>query len=429
MLPSENLSGKLRWVFIRQALVASLLFVAGIALTSLVLQDALLKQRVQLEVDHAWDMVARNADKPLPHGAELETYFVPVGKSAAHVPAELRALSPGTHRMASPWRQVYVSERAAGRVYIRIAPGTSDRLVLWLSLLCSVVSIIGIAILSWLGYRRSRRVVAPVTQLAQVARHWQPDASRGSAFRMSAGTSANTPEVVCLAEALDGMAARVASYVERERNFTRDASHELRTPLTVIAVAADLLAAGQLDARSRKSVERIRAASRGMGELLDALLILARHPDEPVEKDWVDVRDIIHEEVALARPCLADKPVALQIDAPCGLQLEAPPRVIATILSQLLRNACRFTRQGYIEVSLRADALHVRDTGIGMDADALARVFDPFWRADISDHTVKGMGLTLSRRLAEHFGWQLVLDSQPGEGTVASLYFHPCVNP
>ncbi|MDO4709211.1 MAG: HAMP domain-containing sensor histidine kinase [Pseudomonadota bacterium] len=425
MAASENLSGKLRWVFIRQALIASLLFISGITLVSVLLSDALLKQRVQQEVVHAWDLVARNAHEPLPRSTDLETYFVPAGSMPDQVPAEMRALLPGLHRMAGQWRRVYVSERAAGRIYLRIAPGLSTRLLWWMSLLSSAVSVIGIVVLSWLGYRRSRRMVAPLAHLTQVALDWQPRHSRASDFRIPMQADAHSREAVGLGEALASMAERVASHVERERNFTRDASHELRTPLTVIAVAADLLAANDLDARSRKSVKRIQSTSRGMAELLDALLILARHPDEPLEKDWVDVRDIVHEEVALARPALEGRPVELRVDARCALRLEAPPRVIATILAQLLRNACRFTEQGHIEVVLQEDALQVRDTGIGMDAKVLARVFDPFWRADISDHTVKGMGLTLSRRLAEHFGWQLVLDSQPGKGTVASLYFRP----
>ncbi|PJK14195.1 two-component sensor histidine kinase [Lysobacteraceae bacterium NML07-0707] len=425
MAPSENLSGKLRWVFIRQALIASLLFISGITLVSVVLSDALFKQRVQREVAHAWEMVARNADEPLPGSADLETYFVPAGSMPDQVPPQMRALSPGLHRMAGEWRRVYVSERAAGRVYLRISPGLSNRLVWWTSLLSSAVSVIGIIALSWLGYRRSRRMVAPLAHLTQVALDWQPRHSRASDFKIPMRADAHSREAVCLGDALSSMAERVESHIERERNFTRDASHELRTPLTVIAVAADLLAANDLDARSRKSVERIQTTSRGMAELLDALLILARHPDEPLETGWVDVRDILHEEVALAKPALEGRPIELRVDAPASLQLEAPPRVIATIVAQLLRNACRFTEQGQIEVVLQDDALHVRDTGIGMDAEALARVFDPFWRADISDYTVKGMGLTVSRRLAEHFGWQLALDSQPGKGTVASLYFRP----
>ena len=65
----------------------------------------------------------------------------------------------------------------------------------------------------------------------------------------------------------------------------------------------------------------------------------------------------------------------------------------------------------------------VRDSGIGMDKETLARAFDPFWRADISDYTAKGMGLTIAQRLAERLGWSLRLESKLGEGTRATLQF------
>ena len=69
------------------------------------------------------------------------------------------------------------------------------------------------------------------------------------------------------------------------------------------------------------------------------------------------------------------------------------------------------------------DRVEIRDTGIGMDAETLGRAFDPFWRADLSDYTAKGMGLTLAQRLAERFGWKVLLESQPGKGTLATLRF------
>lgn len=430
MSPGENLSGRLRWVFVRQALLASALLLLGVAITGMVLRDALLRQRALVEMDNAWALVERDASLPLPASSDLETYFVPAGAMPDQVPPQLRALSPGLHRTEDgKWHRTHVSERAAGRLYMRIAPGMSDRLVVWMLLAGGSAGVIGIWILSWLGYRRSRRVVAPVASLTRRVLAWDPQHGKGRDFHVEAPADANTWEVVSLGDALASMAERMEAYVERERNFTRDASHELRTPLTVIAVAADLLGSQPLEPRARRSLERIRLASRDMGEVLDALLLLARNPDEPVAMEQVTVLDIAHEEAGNAREWLGEKPVAVTVEAQAPLQVEAPPRVIATILSQFLRNACRFTETGSIHIRLCADAVHVCDTGIGMDAQTLARVFEPFWRADISDYHAKGMGLTLARRLAERFGWEIVLTSAPGEGTTASLYFQARVNP
>ncbi len=425
MAPNENLSGKLRWIFIRQAIVASLVVVVGTYLGSLVLRDALLKQRMMTEANAAWAQVDRGDQRNLRKSVSFQVFFVPAGGMPDNVPAPLRTLTPGMHKMPGKWRLALVSERAAGRVYLLMAPGTSDRLVFWMSVLAGSLAVLGIGLISLLGYRRSMRVVAPVARLSEAVLAWDPRNAPSSDLRISVRPDANTYEVAQLGDALASMAERVQAYVERERDFTRDASHELRTPLTVIRVASDLLAAGDLDDRGMRSVRRIQSATRDMGEVLDAFLILARHPDVPVDSEPMRVLDIAHEEAANTQDWLEGKPVEVEVVTHAAPEVQAPPRVIGHILSQFLRNACRFTESGRIAIEVEADAVHVRDTGIGMDADAMARAFDPFWRADISDYTAKGMGLTVARRLAERFGWHIGLQSEPGKGTVASLVFRP----
>ncbi|RMH93521.1 sensor histidine kinase [Lysobacter pythonis] len=425
MAPSDNLSERLRWVFLRQAFMAWLLLAVGLSLGSLLLRDALMQQRMLNEAENAWNLAGRTHYRSgsLPHSTGMGTYFVPTGGMPDHVPPALRSLPPGFHRMDGPWRLVYVGERAQGRLYMRIAPGMSDRIVYWTTILALGLSMIGIAMISWLGYRRSKRVVAPLSRLTEMVLAWDPRHSSAADFRIRVRADVNTYEVTHLGEALASMAERMEAYVERERDFTRDSSHELRTPLTVIGVASGLLAGELLSERGRRSLRRISTATRDMGEVLDAFLVLARHPDVPVDAEPVDVLDIAHEEAANAIDWLEGKPVEVRVHAVGVPGVHAPPRVVGTILSQFLRNACRFTESGRIDIEVGADSLQVRDSGIGMDAETMARAFDPFWRADISDYTVKGMGLTLARRLAERFGWSIGLQSEPGAGTTATLYF------
>jgi signal transduction histidine kinase len=73
-------------------------------------------------------------------------------------------------------------------------------------------------------------------------------------------------------------------------------------------------------------------------------------------------------------------------------------------------------------VKVLRDRLEVRDTGIGMSAETLERVFDPFYRAE-QDAVGKGMGLSIVRRLGERFGWPVQIDSAPGAGTTATIRF------
>ncbi len=423
MAPSESLSRKIRWIFILQGVAASVLVMIGTLYGSLLLRDMLLKQRLLAEVDRAWELVERSPDAVIPGNATFESYFVPAGDMPDEVPPDLRALSPGLHRINAETRQLsYVSGRAQGMLYVILSPGTTDRIVQWVSVLAVALSVLAIAFISWLGYRRCKRIVAPVSRLTDSVLAWDPRNPQPPRFQ-SAGSGEGTYEVAHLSDALNSMSRRVEEYVDRERNFTRDASHELRTPVTVVRVAGDLLESEALTPRGERSLRRIRQATQDLESLIDAFLVLARHPDVPVDSEDLQVQEIVHEEVAAAVKCLEGKDVKLHVAIHADPEVHAPPRVMGVILSQLLRNACNFTEQGRVDVSLETDRIEIRDTGIGMDEDTMAHAFDPFWRADISDYTAKGMGLTIAQRLAERFGWSIALHSEPGRGTLAVLKF------
>ena len=93
------------------------------------------------------------------------------------------------------------------------------------------------------------------------------------------------------------------------------------------------------------------------------------------------------------------------------------------MLGSLLSNAVRFTDDGRIVVRLLADRVEVADTGIGMDAAALARAFEPFYRANLEQSSGAGLGLSIAHRLGQRCRWQLQLSSKPGEGTRATILF------
>lgn len=210
----------------------------------------------------------------------------------------------------------------------------------------------------------------------------------------------------------------------RERDFTRDASHELRTPLTVIRVASDLIGHDEgLSSAARRSLERIQDAVAGMEATIDALLMLARGEQALLVSEEVRVREVVEHELERVRPLLQAKQLALRLEVVAEPVLHAPPRALQVVLGKLLGNAVRFTDAGGACLRLQGDRLQLEDTGIGMDAATLARACEPFYRGEGEQQLGPGLGLSIARRLCQRCGWELQLESTPGQGTRATILF------
>ena len=417
----ERLHSQLLWVFALQALIASLLLALGLAYGGSYLRDRMLRDRMEAESAHMWAAIEREPQASLHAGAGIEAWLLP----AHGLPAGLRDLAPGFHSIEGDNSYAFVSERGGRRLVLTMQSRAADRIVLYNTLLALLLGVTGIVAIAWLGYRSCKAAVAPVAQLAEDLSHWDPAAPAVHAFdRIGSGQA--VAEVEQLRTSLTAVAGRMHEYVEREHDFTRGASHELRTPLTVVRVATDLL--GQesaLSDRGQRSLGRIGNAVREMGELIDVFLMLARHPDVPLERDDIDLAAIVHEQVTLAQPLLKGKPVRMEIVEHAQPQVQAPPRVPGVLIAQLVRNACEHTDAGRIEVLVEDDRIEVGDTGIGMDAATLARAFQPFFRGESPGVAGRGLGLHLARRLGERLGWTVELRSAPGVGTTATVRFRP----
>lgn len=419
----QGLPRKLRYAFILQALLAGVVIVAGTWATGRVLGDVLAGQLLRAEADGYW--MARSADPgyPVPSSATVHGYFVAAGLPADQVPARLAALEPGVHELPAQGQKVLVEEHTPGRLYLLMSFDALQDMIRWVCATSMLLALLVVLATTWFTYRRTRRMVAPVSLLAQQVSHWDPRAPNLAAIapeRLPGGGR----EVWQLSGALRDLAARTHDFVQRERDFTRDASHELRTPLTIIRVATDMMLTDpQIPARMHQVLLRMQHAGRDMEAVIDAFLILAREGGvEPLQEDF-DVDEVVGEEVEKVRPLLADKPVRLDVVASASPRLHASPRVLAVMLGQLLDNACTFTEHGRIEVRIEADRVVIGDTGIGMDSETMQKAYDPFYRADPVNATGKGMGLSIVRRLGERFGWPVTLESVPGVGTTVTIGF------
>jgi signal transduction histidine kinase len=270
------------------------------------------------------------------------------------------------------------------------------------------------------GYWLSRRVMRPVTELAQRLR----------AFRSGRQLESLAPhfaedEVGELAAALDDYAQRQSALIERDREFNSDVSHELRTPLAVIASTTELLVATpELPEKLRTRLQRIERAVRQATELTQALLLLSRaERSGPVDGETTDVAKVVLEVVDTHRPDLGRKPIELRTEIEAPLTVEAPSSVVAVALGNLVGNACKYTQEGEIVVRVQRGRVRVEDTGPGIKREDAERLFERGVRGE--GETVKGAGLGLAivRRLCELYGWQVALAPRAEGGAVATLDF------
>jgi signal transduction histidine kinase/ActR/RegA family two-component response regulator len=224
-------------------------------------------------------------------------------------------------------------------------------------------------------------------------------------------------------EALQGTRAKNA--------FLSHTSHELRTPLNSILGFAQLLQFSDLDPDDRDSTERILESGRRLLVLIDELIDIARieSGDLHLAVAPVAVVPLVDEISRLLGPLAAERSIAVEHrfdDAHLGVQ--ADRRRLSQVLMNLVSNAIKYNRSGgTIILSYAADGENVgvvvSDTGPGISAADLDRVFVPFerLRAGASGIEGTGIGLSLARALTEGMGGTLTASSVPGEGSAFTV--------
>ena len=218
------------------------------------------------------------------------------------------------------------------------------------------------------------------------------------------------------------------------RDFVANVSHELRTPLTVITGFVETLQDEDLPPDLRRQFLAMTEGNvRRMQRIVDDLLDLSRIESggwlpNPVEQD---VAALAAEITAPLQAVAKAKGVVLHVDvAPNAASVYADSTATRQILSNLTENALRHTMSGevvlFTEHDEQGEWLGVRDTGIGISAEHLPRIFERFYRADPGrsrEAGGTGLGLAIVRHLAEAHGGRVRAESAPGVGTTIAALF------
>ncbi|RII42374.1 sensor histidine kinase [Galactobacter valiniphilus] len=350
---------------------------------------------------------------------------------------------PGTTATSRGWRVIAVADLGSQGSAIIATPlaetvGNTERAVASILLVGTLATMV----MSLIGYAVTTRAFRPLIKVERTAA-----AIAGGDLARRVEEYPIETEVGRLSASLNAMLARIeasfraqAASEDKMRRFVQDASHELRTPLVTIRGYSELYRHGGIPAGEPldQAIGRIENEAKRMSQLVEDLLMLARLDEErPLESEPVDLLVIAGDAVADARVNAPDRQVRLVgIDG-------APPRSAPTmgdesklrqVVVNLMTNALRYTPAGTpIEVAVgvreviagHSDAvLAIVDHGHGIPAEDAARIFERFYRGDISRQRETGgtgLGLAIVAAIAKQHDGGIRLSETPEGGATMSL--------
>ncbi len=298
-----------------------------------------------------------------------------------------------------------------------------------------VIGIIGIALSVVVAAFLASRFATPLRRLTEAARRIG-EGDLGSRVPL-AEASAGSAEIGEVSRQFNAMAGRLEESVEiirrdrdRSREFLADVSHELRTPIAAMRTFNELLQgpAGEDPATRAEFLDSNVAQLRRLDWLAQNLLDLSKLDSGLVLLDLrpEDLRASVESATEQVEPAAAKRGVSISIDMPDSpVRIQHDPQRIGQVVANLVGNAVKFTpRGGSVTVSVRSTGdgavIDVRDTGIGIPADEMPRIFERFYRGAQSEarSTGSGLGLAIVKSIVDMHSGRVMVESRPGGGSI-----------
>ena len=304
--------------------------------------------------------------------------------------------------------------------YMLLEPGN------WVEIaLVAAYSLTAAVVAAWIVGRTTGHAIGRLAVTAQALGRNELDARTGA---VDAG-----PELQILAATLDQAAERLQCAIEIERraesqrrDLMTSISHDLRTPLSQIRSMVEAINDGVVDdpGTIQRYAETMLSSISSLVEMVDDLFELSQLDADTLARDQrrLPITEAVERAVQMSRPSALARAVQLQS------RIDTPPDAVCSpklvrVLHSLVDNAVRYSTEGgtvgvHAWIADRQLRVRVADTGPGMAADQLERVFEPFWRGDEARTTKgSGLGLALAKRIVEALGGRIEASSTPQLGS------------
>jgi two-component system NtrC family sensor kinase len=263
------------------------------------------------------------------------------------------------------------------------------------------------------------------------------EAARDAAERARAEAAAARADVERTRDVAERARREAEAANQAKSTFLATVSHEIRTPMNGVLGMIEVLERQGLSAAQQGTVSTIRESGKALLSIIDDILDFSKIEAGRLELEAIpfSLSTLVTATLEAFRPQLIAKGLSLDAEIDAGSQdaLIGDPTRVRQILSNLLSNATKFTEHGGVRVRVSTTALGesdtlatiaVADSGIGLSAEQLARLFEPFVQADSSitrEFGGTGLGLSIVRRLAQIMGGDVAVESTPGAGSIFTV--------
>jgi heavy metal sensor kinase len=278
-----------------------------------------------------------------------------------------------------------------------------------------------IALAAGVGWFLARRAVSGIKGMTLTAQKIS-----GGALDERVPVKSRGDEIDQLAMSFNRMLDRIEELLKEIKEMGDNIAHDLKSPVARIRGAAEVtLTSGKtLDEFESMAASTIEECDRLL-DMINTMLLISKTESgsEKLAVQDIDLSDAVRQALELFSPMAEDAHVDLEMDVPDGIRLKGNTSTIQRMISNLIDNALKYTLSGgKVRVRLRETGLRavitIMDTGVGISAADLPRIFDRFYRCDQSrSRPGTGLGLSLARAIARVHGGDITVTSTPGSGS------------